>query len=373
MKIRSRTCSHFVYLAPVPQFISKMEITKDDGYEELLLLDLSCCELRTLNVPFLGVIHNFRPEILRKLVLYGNILKVLPSSISQFNNLIELNVSSNEISWISGEISQLRKLEVLEARNNCLTNLPKEIQFCDSLIMLNLSGNLFDDFPSQLFELPRLKELYLGGNKLSHVPPVIQKMKSLQILYLGGNEITEVSSQLKKLKHLQHLFLCDNKLQSIPSEFGQLKNLESLSLHKNQLKTLPAEILMLINLRELTLRDNPLVHTFIQKLEFSPPSLLELCGRSIKTKKIKYQQDGLPRSLLNYLDSARCCVNPKCDGVYFDSRVKCVKFVDFCGKFRLPLEQYLCSPNEGTYRDNNDSVDYKRLQKVLLPADVVSD
>ena len=31
--------------------------------------------------------------------------------------------------------------------------------------------------------------------------------------------------------------------------------------------------------------------------------------------------------------------------MYFSSRVEQVKFVDFCGKYRLPLLQYLCSPH----------------------------
>jgi hypothetical protein len=43
------------------------------------------------------------------------------------------------------------------------------------------------------------------------------------------------------------------------------------------------------------------------------------------------------------LRSAEHCVNPKCCGVYFESRVEHVKFVDFCGKYRIPLMQYLCS------------------------------
>ena len=30
-------------------------------------------------------------------------------------------------------------------------------------------------------------------------------------------------------------------------------------------------------------------------------------------------------------------------GVFFTSRVEHVKFVDFCGKYRLPLLEYLCS------------------------------
>lgn len=30
-------------------------------------------------------------------------------------------------------------------------------------------------------------------------------------------------------------------------------------------------------------------------------------------------------------------------GVFFDSRVEHIKFVDFCGRYRIPLLQYLCS------------------------------
>lgn len=51
----------------------------------------------------------------------------------------------------------------------------------------------------------------------------------------------------------------------------------------------------------------------------------------------------LPTEILNYLDSANRCVNPKCHGVYFESCAELVKFVDFCGKYRVPLMQYLCS------------------------------
>ena len=192
----------------------------------------------------------------------------------------------------------------------------------------------------------------------------------MEVLYLGGNILKTVSPSLGKLKHLKHLILCDNQLESIPQEFGHLKSLESLSLHQNLLKTLPMGILSLVSLQELTLRDNPLVNTFIKKLEFNPPTLLEICGRYIKKANIPYTQRDLPRILCAYLNSAQCCVNPKCDGVYFDSRIKCVKFVDFCGKYRLPLEQYLCSPCD---KDENkfEVVDSYRMQKVLLPKNVV--
>ena len=66
-----------------------------------------------------------------------------------------------------------------------------------------------------------------------------------------------------------------------------------------------------------------------------------------------------------------CCVA----GVYFTSRVEHVKFVDFCGKYRLPLLQYLCSPTCTTatphvLRSDSDTEDEdyarERMRRVLL-------
>lgn len=68
-------------------------------------------------------------------------------------------------------------------------------------------------------------------------------------------------------------------------------------------------------------------------------------------------------------------------GVYFDSCVRQIKFVDFCGKYRLPLMHYLCSPEcsspcssgsqSSTSQSESDSEDEaivaaRRMQKVLL-------
>lgn len=68
-------------------------------------------------------------------------------------------------------------------------------------------------------------------------------------------------------------------------------------------------------------------------------------------------------------------------GVYFDSCVRQIKFVDFCGKYRLPLMHYLCSPEcsspfssasqSSTSQSESDSEDEAsvaahRMQKVLL-------
>lgn len=191
---------------------------------------------------------------------------------------------------------------------------------------------------------------------------------SLLVLYFGGNKLTNVPKSLGSLESLQALILCDNQLEQIPGELARLKNLKSLSLHKNRLQTLPMEIVMLVNLQELSLRDNPLVNKFARAFDFNPPSLLELSGRAVKVAQVPYSLSTLPAPLVHYLDSARSCVNPKCKGVYFDSRVRCLKFVDFCGQYRLPLEQYLCSPHLNCELEHdNSSVPANKIQKLLLP------
>jgi len=64
-------------------------------------------------------------------------------------------------------------------------------------------------------------------------------------------------------------------------------------------------------------------------------------------------------------------------GVYFEARVEHVKFVDFCGKYRVPLMQYLCSPRcsdtpayhlttSDSDTDTEDDLPVGKMKKVLL-------
>jgi hypothetical protein len=139
---------------------------------------------------------------------------------------------------------------------------------------------------------------------------------------------------------------------------------------------------------QLSLRDNPLVVHFVRHMASRPLKLCELAARCVQTHRLPYEN--LPRTLVSYLDTAHRCVNPQCQGynptpctlgrhdfnslfvlfagVFFDSRVEHVKFVDFCGKYRVPLLQYLCSAR--CIGDNGaasaDPPSDQLLRKVLL-------
>uniref|UniRef100_A0A1B6DR41 Leucine-rich repeat-containing protein 58 n=1 Tax=Clastoptera arizonana TaxID=38151 RepID=A0A1B6DR41_9HEMI len=285
------------------------------------------------------------PDNMHTLLLCQNQLVSLPENISKFHSLRVVDISNNRIRNLPEILARL-PLTTLIAKNNLLENetIPKSFDSWRSTLQrINLSGNNFSYFPNQLFELSFLKYIYLGGNHISEIPKEIHRLSRLQVLCMGGNKLTEVHENVGLLNDLKALILSNNDLESLPRSIAKLKNLQTLQLHKNRLRTLPTEIIALKCLSELSLRDNPLVVKFVSDMTHNPPSLLELSARTVKVNGIKYQEDDLPRSLIEYLKSAHHCVNPKCKGVFFDNRVEHIKFVDFCGKYRVPLLQYLCS------------------------------
>jgi hypothetical protein len=225
--------------------------------------------------------------------------------------------------------------------------------------------------PEPVLSLVGLKYLYVGSNRITSISTDIGKLTKLQVLYLGGNALGSIPIEIGNLQCLRALVLCENQLESLPSSVANLRQLKSLLLHKNHLTTLPPEIVSLKNLMELSLRDNPLVVRFVREMQYNPPSLLELSARTVKIKNVPFNDEDVPCHLLGYLNTAHRCVNPKCKGVYFDNRVEHIKFVDFCGKYRIPLLQYLCSPNCG---DNPHALEEagaetcntERMKKVLL-------
>ncbi|XP_077437149.1 leucine-rich repeat-containing protein 58 [Vanacampus margaritifer] len=339
------------------------------------VLDFSRSNLNTFTA---GDVSDEKKRDTKQLYLNNNRLYALPSSVTHFSNLQLLDISNNRLSAIGEDITRLAKLRTLIAKNNRLNefSLPKGFGSLQ-LEVLNLSGNRFEEIPLQCTKLRRLQSLSLGGNRLKSIPAEIENLTSLELLYLGGNFISAIPAEIANLPYLSYLVLCDNRIQSVPPQLTRLHSLRSLSLHNNLLTYLPREIVSLVHLQELSLRGNPLVVRFVKELMYDPPSLLELAGRTVKSRNVPYSPPDLPSNLLKYLDLASKCPNPKCAGVYFDSCVRHIKFVDFCGKYRLPLMHYLCSPecttspcssNPQSDADSEDenSVPADRLQRVLL-------
>jgi len=286
----------------------------------------------------------------------------------------ELDLSKNNISVLENEFGNLLNLKKLNLSKNKLDekSFPSTLRRLVFLEELNLSGNCLTEIPPFVFTLPRLKVLHLAENKISKISPQIGNLISLERLYLGNNQLKDIPRQVASIKNMKLLSLANNKLTAIPEEFCYMDELIILQLHNNNLHFLPRGIVELEKLEELSLRGNPLVNRFVRELTYSPPSLVELAGRGVINNRIPF--DSAPRDIINRLSSAKCCPNPACGGVYFDSQYKQIKFADFCGRYRMPLMQFLCSPNcmtedseeSSSSSDDELPINPARLRRVLL-------
>ncbi|ADB42932.1 COR domain-containing protein [Spirosoma linguale] len=107
----------------------------------------------------------------KTLAIQGNKLEEFPSAISQVNTLEKLVISENEISSIEDDaFLGLENLEELDLSFNRLTYLPSSLGKLTKLKKLNLSGNNIRSLPKEFENLVSLESLGLDGNPLERVP-----------------------------------------------------------------------------------------------------------------------------------------------------------------------------------------------------------
>lgn len=290
--------------------------------------------------------------------LSSNFLTRIPKWIILLKNLESLNLAKNQISLTHQDceiLSSLSNLKELNLHTNSINCVSKSFVRCLKLMSqlekLDLSTNTISDMNPLTEGNFGLKQLQLSGNKLTEIPLNIITLQNLEKFYVGFNKISYLPPSLFHLPNLQTLALNNNLIKEVPlSEKSLVTKLKTINLHNNRITVLNRFLVDgLPSLRELSLRGNPLVDKFVAKQvsigkKHTPPTLFEMCCRSVKAHGIDYENSYLPKSIIKYLQCSKKCPNPDCPGVYFDESYEQVKFVDFCGAYRLPLMQFLCSP-----------------------------
>jgi hypothetical protein len=157
------------------------------------------------------------PTSVTSLRLQRQGLNSVPPDISKLTNLLELDLSGNEISDAGNSISALTKLEKLDMSGNRLTQIPTAICQLKNLKSLNLSGNRISS--GSLACLSALERVYLNSNSLTAIPEGLAQMESLKTLYLNNNQITTLPEPFAKLPHLESFLICNNKIAEEPNAY----------------------------------------------------------------------------------------------------------------------------------------------------------
>ena len=81
----------------------------------------------------------------------------------------------------------------LKLRKQGLTEIPGDLSKFKNLVELDLSDNEIGDFSSKLIGLPNLEVLNLSGNNLTTIPADLCELKKLKTINLRSNNISSRS------------------------------------------------------------------------------------------------------------------------------------------------------------------------------------
>ncbi len=192
------------------------------------------------------------------LILFEKNITILPKSIGELSNLIELKLIGNKITELPNEIGGLSTLKELSISDNQIKDIPNALWKLTQLESLSLSDNKLTTLDAGVGKLENLKNLGLSNNQLNNLPDAIGNLVNLESLGIFNNQLENIPNTIGNLKKLETLFLSGNQLVTIPPEIGNLTNLTSFYVERNKLNWLPAEIGKLERLDDFRIQSNPL-------------------------------------------------------------------------------------------------------------------
>lgn len=228
------------------------------------------------------------------LQLRNNHLKVVtPDLLRLCVNVTEVDLGDNLVRNISDDsFRALKRLKILTLKRNKLPSVPAATRNLPTLLELDLSSNNISALGCHDFaNLTKLRELSLSQNSIWALTECLFKdLTQLQVLKLQINRISRLNGAFKHyLPNLRSLHLNNNKLTAIAkAEFASLGSLQNLSLHENQIKKLKDEAFVgLSSLTSMRLQSNEIESSELRSNVFS--GLTNLRQLDLSENHIKYR------------------------------------------------------------------------------------
>ena len=122
----------------------------------------------------------------------------LPNDFFDYTQITQLDLSNNQLFYLSKKFGNLKNLKALNLNNNLIQNLHDGFSVMKQMVFLNLSNNPLKEFPEEILTMKNLEILWLDNCQLNDIP--VQKMEfhRLRYLFLRGNPIPqEIKNQLR--------------------------------------------------------------------------------------------------------------------------------------------------------------------------------
>ncbi|XP_061614824.1 toll-like receptor 22 [Phyllopteryx taeniolatus] len=231
---------------------------------------------------------------LTQLQIRRNTLRQVDSRLLRLcSSVTNLDLADNRIqNMFNDSFRALQGLKRLTLSRNRLALVPPAVRNLTRLLELDLSSNNISSLGCQDFaELGNLRVLGLDQNSISTVNQCVFKdLTKLEVLKLQINQITDLNSAFKiYLPNLRQLKLDQNKLTAIRlGDFEGLRSIQNLSMQRNQLRKLEnGSFVGLTMLTDILLQSNEIQETDITAGVFN--DLISLRKLSLLDNRIKYK------------------------------------------------------------------------------------
>lgn len=169
------------------------------GFEEYIYLNVNHLD----QLPCAGLDECYQVE---KMNLTNTRLYHINSNIDIYQNIVEINLSQNNLNGLPNEFCNLKKLETCILSGNKILYLPDDIGNLTKLVRLYLDDNNLCMLPSTLHELTSLKVLDLYNNNLYEGLDNMENLDELDFALNYFDEPNDGEYLLKKEKLRQNRY-----------------------------------------------------------------------------------------------------------------------------------------------------------------------
>ena len=196
--------------------------------------------------------YDHKEEVIRKFPVDKAKTMVLDSLWDKRDSLTYLRlknlktITMNEVTYIPnwiGDFSKLRIFWLINEKNKKIKTIPTSIGKLSNLIQFQISDNEVSSIPDTFYNLKNMDYLILNNNKISNLSSRIKNFQNLKIFDISDNPLTSLPKEICELQKLESLSLENTQIKELPKCMGNLQNVKVIGVSDTQITTFPVEIL----------------------------------------------------------------------------------------------------------------------------------
>ncbi|XP_050479564.1 leucine-rich repeat protein soc-2-like isoform X2 [Bombus huntii] len=211
------------------------------GYKKLETVSLNKTRFETFHQPTRTSRCYVKKLFMKQCDLNSKIVEFI---IAGMINLEELVLGNTKVLYQNyfptipiNKKESLCSLKVLDIQSTGLPQVPKTINKFFNLINLNLSCNNIFFLPKEICTLKNLITLIIDNNHLKTLPKNFGKLTSLRELKLCHNQLVKLPLSMKSLYNLEYIDLYNNEFEVLPIVVLFFRNLKGMDLEQNYFST----------------------------------------------------------------------------------------------------------------------------------------